>query len=702
MNWRFAAFKAALSGKPENLQRFFTSRMTSPPDRNTQEFLETYAHSPRMAPVTKIATDLSNVPGKLYRVDPATGDKDEINDHPFLDFMRKPNPLPFMTPSALWKLHETYMMIKGEGASIIERDPAGYPTELWPIPPHWMIDIPRLDFPFYIIRSRDGLQMPVPAEDVFLTRQLNPLDPYGRGLGDAEAVADEIETDEYMAKWAKKFFYNDATPPVLMSAPGITKDEYDRFQAAWNDRHRGVGNAHKMGIIPRDVGVHKLVDSQREMDFTESRKDLRDGVNAHFGVPPEIMGIVENSNRATATQAKIIYAENVLTPRLLARQDAINLQLLPAWGEGLLWEYDDIVPEDTEFRLQMSNAGLTGSALLVDEWREQQGFDPLPDDAGQVLFVPFASMPTKPSELTESVRITSPLTPGAAPTDAPPGTPLTPQLPELPGAKANRRRAQQAAHRMRAQLLNAEERAAQRSVRRFFNGQTAAIIEAMDTGQKDAKDDFWQRINGLGGLTVDIEAIRAAAKDALSQLIDWGAQDEALAAVLNPIWEDAFTVGAKSIEDSFGIRAVTAPKLTDYLRQSGLRRVKGINETTRDKLAATLADGIEAGESTAQLVKRMQQHLPDIQTERAAAIATSEAHTSMQAGSFAQMRFGGITTKTWITAGDEATRDSHRAQDGQTVPIDQPFRNGLMYPGDPSGAPGEIINCRCDMLPGEL
>lgn len=696
MNWRFAAFKAALSGRSENLQQFFTSRMTSPPDRNTQEFLETYAHSPRLSPVTKIATDLSNVPGKLFRVDPATGDKDEINDHPFLDFMRKPNPLPFMTPSALWKVHETYLLMKGEGPAIIERDPAGYPAELWPIPPHWMIDIPRLDFPFYIVRSRDGLQMSVPVEDMFIVRQLNPLDPYGRGLGDAEAVADEIETDEYMAKWAKKFFYNDATPPVLMSAPGITKDEYDRFQAAWNDRHRGVGNAHKMGIIPREVTVNKLVDSQREMDFTESRKDLRDGVNAHFGVPPEILGIVENSNRATATQAKIIYAENVLTPRLLARQDAINLQLLPAWGEGLLWEYDDIVPEDTEFRLQMSNAGLSGSALLVDEWREQQGFDPLPDDAGQVLFVPFASMPTRPSELTESAREIIAQTQ----IDNPASTPLTQPL--TPGQKANRRRMQQAAHRMRAQLLNAEERAAQRSVRRFFNGQTDAIIEAMDTGQKDAKDDFWQKINGLGGLTVDIEAIRAAAKDALSQLIDWDAQDEALAAVLNPIWEDAFNMGAKSIEDSFGVRAVQAPKLTDYLRQNGLRRVKGINDTTRDKLAATLADGIEAGESTAQLVKRMQQHLPDIQTERAAAIATSEAHTSMQAGSFAQMRFGGITTKTWITAGDEATRDSHRAQDGQTVPIDQPFRNGLMYPGDPSGAPGEIINCRCDMLPGEL
>ena len=205
MGWRLEAFKAAISGRPDRMQQFFTSRMTSPPDRNTQEFLATYARSPRLSPVTKIATDLSNVPGKLFRV-AANGDKDEITDHPFLDFMARPNPLPFMTRSALWKVHETYLMIKGEGAAIIERDAAGYPVELWPIPPHWMTDIPRLDFPYYIIRSRDGLQMTVPIEDVFLVRQLNPLDPYGRGLGDAEAVADEIETDEYMAKWAKKFF----------------------------------------------------------------------------------------------------------------------------------------------------------------------------------------------------------------------------------------------------------------------------------------------------------------------------------------------------------------------------------------------------------------------------------------------------------------------------------------------------------------
>lgn len=763
MGWRIEAFKAALSGRPEGMQRFFASRMTAPPDRNTQEFLAAYAHSPRLSPVTKIATDLSNVPGKLFRVKD-NGDKDEITDHPFLDFMARPNPLPFMTRSALWKVHETYLMIKGEGQAVIERDAAGYPAELWPIPPHWVIDIPRLGFPFYTIRSRDGLQMPVPVEDMFIVRQLNPLDPYGRGLGDAEPVADEIETDEYMAKWAKKFFYNDATPPVLMSAPGITKDEYDRFQAAWNDRHRGIGNAHKMGIIPREVTVNKLVDSQREMDFAESRKNLRDGVNAHFGVPPEIMGIVENSNRATATQAKIIYAENVLTPRLTARQDAINAQLLPAWGEDLLWEYDDIVPEDTEFRLQMSNNGLSGSALMLDEWRKENGYDPLPGGAGQVLFVPFASMPTRPGELTESVRSSAQEAPGAVSGADSPATPPSgedaeqlaiakdialngaqvtslvqiarsvsmgeldresaieiitaafpfdqakaeqiigdpaPPGPQV-GTKASRQRRLQLAQRERARELIAQEQVARHSMTRFFTAQTDQILQAVQAGQKDDNEGFWQRIGAGQGLTIDITAVRLAAKKALEQLIDWEQQDAALAAALNPVWEDAFNTGAKSMEQSFGIQAVQAPRLTDYLRQHGLERVRGINETTRDKLASTLADGLEAGENTAQLVKRIKRHMPEIQAERAASIAACEAHTSMQAGSFAQMKFGGVRTKTWMTAGDEDVRDSHRNINPRTIPIDQRFSNGLMYPGDPDGSPGEIVNCRCDLLPGDF
>ena len=33
------------------------------------------------------------------------------------------------------------------------------------------------------------------------------------------------------------------------------------------------------------------------------------------------------------------------------------------------------------------------------------------------------------------------------------------------------------------------------------------------------------------------------------------------------------------------------------------------------------------------------------------------------------------------------------------IPVDQVFSNGLMFPGDPEGDAGEVINCRCHLMP---
>jgi hypothetical protein len=51
--------------------------------------------------------------------------------------------------------------------------------------------------------------------------------------------------------------------------------------------------------------------------------------------------------------------------------------------------------------------------------------------------------------------------------------------------------------------------------------------------------------------------------------------------------------------------------------------------------------------------------------------------------------------KIWRTARDERVRSSHAALEGESVGIDEAFPNGLLYPGDMSGDPSEVIGCRC-------
>jgi hypothetical protein len=55
-----------------------------------------------------------------------------------------------------------------------------------------------------------------------------------------------------------------------------------------------------------------------------------------------------------------------------------------------------------------------------------------------------------------------------------------------------------------------------------------------------------------------------------------------------------------------------------------------------------------------------------------------------------------VITKTWETTSQDP-RPSHEAQDGDTVPFDEPFANGQMYPGDPERGAAEAANCTCVM-----
>lgn len=83
---------------------------------------------------------------------------------------------------------------------------------------------------------------------------------------------------------------------------------------------------------------------------------------------------------------------------------------------------------------------------------------------------------------------------------------------------------------------------------------------------------------------------------------------------------------------------------------------------------------------------------------RNARTSITSAQNAGRMASYQQAEEMGIQMeKEWIATLDARTRDSHQQLDGERVPYDETFSNGLMYPADPKGEPAEVYNCRCTM-----
>lgn len=694
-------------------------RYTTPPERNTQEWFRMFGQNPRMAVVDRIASDLSTCAGKLFRVDPRTGEEAEILEHPFLDFMAHPNPLYEMTPAACWRLLQIYLELKGEGYFLYEFDALGRPVELWPLPSNWVQETPYIGHPFYEIRTTGGLVRQIPVDDVFCMKDLNPLDPYRRGLGIAEALADEIEIDEYAAKFQKRFFFNDATPTTIITMPGSKPEQRRRFREEWREQFQGPHNSHGVATVDGEITVNKLAENMRDMDMVQGREFIRNAVLEHFGVPREIMGITESSNRATSEAAQYIYAQNVIMPRLRKRQDAINLQILPFFGEGLVWRFDDVVPRSQEFDKAKGIDGWNAGLLTKDEARELLGMEPCAE-GGDIYKVTISDVFVHGDE--DPAEVTSALMGGAGDgmdfdmsaeddPDDPPEDEITieDEAKGGPGAQEYKVRPSDVARLMEA-AQRAQGAKFEVATMKYFRKQREALAHSLG-GQGKADWSVWDSILPyIGeGHTADPEAWAALGEAAQQELVgsfvagllNWPAEQTTLESVFKPLWKQTYDAGTSVAKKVYAVRGVERPELISPAKLRGGQRVTKVTQTTKDNIRDIVTRCIEQGTSREDMAAEILQEYEIDCKSRARLIADQETAMCLEQGHFDMMKASGAKWKVWHHRAQKNPRDgrnkgpNHVAMEGERVPIDGVFSNGLRFPCDPTGPAKETIKCRC-------
>jgi hypothetical protein len=149
-------------------------------------------------------------------------------------------------------------------------------------------------------------------------------------------------------------------------------------------------------------------------------------------------------------------------------------------------------------------------------------------------------------------------------------------------------------------------------------------------------------------------------------------------------------------------------KMREFARSRTGTRIKGITETTRERVSNAINYAMETGGSvdsmTNIITSTLMNDYKEFTQARARMISQTEMITASNEASIqAGFSTGLETRKFWSTSGLGNVRDSHLqaeadSNDAGGYADDEPFSNGLMYPGDPTGPPEEVINCHCCVL----
>jgi len=276
--------------------------------------------------------------------------------------------------------------LRGNGYLELVRNRYGDIVEMWPTP-SGQVSLGR-DAKRRLYYRINGKELP--ATDVVHVRGLTFDGVVGADL--PTTLRPVFELAIALQEHGIAYFANGGTPGVIFEFPtDPTPETKDEIRKNWNEKHVGPQNAHKAVVVGGGVKVTMPKVSQADAEFNESRKAQDLQICQAFGVPPHKIGLGEGPAKG-AEQASIEFVQSTLMPIVTAWTQALNYRVLTraerADGYRITFDLGGLMKGDMAARAAYFNTLISCGAILVDEAREMEGLDELPDGQGKIVRVP--------------------------------------------------------------------------------------------------------------------------------------------------------------------------------------------------------------------------------------------------------------------------------------------------------------------------
>jgi HK97 family phage portal protein len=581
----------------------------------------------------------------------------KLDDHPSLRLLASVNPI--TTRSQLFYDVAACRLVDGNKVWRIIRSAAGVPQLIVPLQPQLIRPIYNTDgSAIEFVRYGTGRYVDIPYAEVVHFKYWDVANPlWGRGV--VERSISAARSEQSMSEERESFYENYAIPPGVITTKTRFRNqaEAEELEQRWQDKHAGA-RRFRIAILGDDAKFQQIAMTAKDMDYVESRKFIRDEIWHDFHLPDGFLAS-ENASRATTEAMEYELAKYTLAPHLADIEETLNRYFLPFWpmATGLQFEFDSVVPNDKEFELKEREANIRMALTVPDEERAKLGMPPRPDGGGGEPVISAPKIPPVALSLTKDKSM--------------------PFINIKTGPREWRRIMSY------QQRIERDMRAA---IRSELKRERDEVLQNMGASEKAAPHD-------IDGWLFDEQDAEAKLSESVNPVIKRSHESGGERAV------SSVSSGLQFNPDTHAIQ--------EYL--IARRRIFAeMTSETSDLVRQTLREGIEANENMIDLQDRVRLLFDDMENYRAQRIARTETGASWNAGARegydqVQAEFTDAKmTKHWVSAYDDATRETHKAAHDRYyangIPLDERFDVGgeqMDYPLDPNASAGEVINCRC-------
>ena len=344
--------------------------------------------------VRVLAESIAGLPVHIYRNN-GKG-KERVTDHPLCRILHD-EPNPDMTSFVFRETMMSHLLLWGNAYAQILKARGGQVIGLFPLLPDKMkVDRdPKTKKLVYTYTKSDdqnpnfkgASQIELKQEQVLHIPGLSfdGLVGYSPIALAKNTVGMALACDEYGAK----FFENGARPGGILKHPGVLKDPA-KVRENWQAVYGGAGNTGRVAVLEEGMEYQPLSLPPEEAQFLQTRKFQIEEIARLFRIPPHMLGDLDRATFANIEQQSLEFVKYTLNPWVIRWEQALQKALLSDKEKEeyfIKFNVDGLLRGDYASRMQGYSIGRQNGWLSVNDIRELEDMNPLPEGEGGELYL---------------------------------------------------------------------------------------------------------------------------------------------------------------------------------------------------------------------------------------------------------------------------------------------------------------------------